>query len=701
VKSPTPPKEAPRSQLTEEQVEQMQALLRDKRDAESTDPPEVLDQRVVENLALQYAAMNDALAMGRASKADREKLVQDSIQTAERITILRGVAAILRGRGYQVALAGPPANAFNVIGEDGQFLAAAAQGGAVRYAPGLAEDVQARITGDLADARQIVKDIILDEVKVGGPRISEKMMLSVWRRARAHVADAEVKPAPTSDALHPSPPAPAPVPAPTPTPTPNPESTYEDARSAIRALGLPAKKYAYFVRRAEEAIASGKGWAPVVARARRVADKLAGTPRAKKSPAPKPEARPTARPPAVDTTIDSFNGEPAWRAERLRPRANGFVLAVYPEGKDTDAAVASVDVVHGDIDEIRWLDDRLPQNDRDAITERLERALWDAYADDTEDEDDDAEPRPSPLQELIDLMDRRSSALGARPANTANLSRKDGYGPIAEALRDLARPTGPSADELQQWLESEDLMSAGEVVGRARGAESVVVRQLMREVWDGVFEVLTLEEVSGRPGAMVVPDEAIFHEDDHDFVLQRVRQGERVILRRLRVRVGDRDEETGVATIEEPTDRLTRGAEVHRAERTERFYVDLYGKLGSFHDDLERAPRTLQDVRTLLYWAAVMLDAPLCQGNVKARAAAAFTQAKAYHDTARRQLLEGRTVDAVRRMQEAMRRISAAAAEIARSCAEGQIDINVTPPNLPVSPEDKAAINGGDVETRP
>ena len=242
---------------------------------------------------------------------------------------------------------------------------------------------------------------------------------------------------------------------------------------------------------------------------------------------------------------------------------------------------------------------------------------------------------------------------------------------------------------------------AGEAVGRARGAESVVVRQLMREVWDGVFEVLTLEEVSGRPGAMVVPDEAIFHEDDHDFVLQRLRQGERVILRRLRVRVGDRDEDTGVTTIEEPTDRLTRGAEVHRAERTERFYVDLYGKLGSFHDDLERAPRTLQDVRTLLYWAAVMLDAPLCQGNVKARAAAAFTQAKAYHDTARRQLLEGRTVDAVRRMQEAMRRISTAAAEIARSCAEGQIEIGVTPPHLPVRPEDKAEIEGTQPETRP
>ena len=97
----------------------------------------------------------------------------------------------------------------------------------------------------------------------------------------------------------------------------------------------------------------------------------------------------------------------------------------------------------------------------------------------------------------------------------------------------------------------------------------------------------------------------------------------------------------------------------------------------------------------MLYWSAVMLDAPLCQGGVKARAAAAFAQAKAYHDTARQTLLEGRSVDAVRRLHEAMRRISSAAAELARSCAEGQIDLGTTP-DLPVRPEDQATIEGRD-----
>ena len=473
---------------------------------------------------------------------------------------------------------------------------------------------------------------------------------------------------------------------------------YEDARSALKELGLPPKKYAHFARRAEEAIGDGKAWAPVVARARRVADKLSGANKTAARPTgKKPVAPAIARRPVLDVTIESFNAEPAWRVQRLRPRANGFVLAVYPEGRDVDAAVASIDVIDGEVDEIRWLDDRLPQSDRDKITDRLERAL-----DEAEEVDEDDAQRPSPLQELIDLMDRRSSALGARATHTANLKRDDGYLHIAEALRDLARPTGPDADDLQRWLEAEGFMSAGEAVGRARGAESLPVRQIMREIWNGVFEVLTLEQVAGRPGAMRVPEEAIFRDDDAVvFVLQRVGKGERAILRRIRVRADDPDRETGDVTIEDPSDRLTVADQVHRAERPESRLVDLYGKLGAFHDDLERAPRTLQDVRTLLYWAAVMLDAPLCQGDVKARAAAAFTQAKAYHDTARSRLLEGRSVDAVRRMQEAMRRISAAAAEIARSCAEGQIDIGVTPPHLPVRPEDRAEVEGTPVEARP
>ena len=141
-------------------------------------------------------------------------------------------------------------------------------------------------------------------------------------------------------------------------PAASPASAFDDARSALKALPLPPKKYAYFVRRADEAIEAGKAWAPIVARARRVAEKLGGSSKpAQKPPTRQPKQQAPTRPPAVDTAIDSFNREAGWRAEKLRARSNGYVLAIYPEGKDADAAVASVDVLHGDVDETRWLDD--------------------------------------------------------------------------------------------------------------------------------------------------------------------------------------------------------------------------------------------------------------------------------------------------------------------------------------------------------
>ena len=475
---------------------------------------------------------------------------------------------------------------------------------------------------------------------------------------------------------------------------PTEDAPFEEARSALKALGLPPKKYAYYLRRAEEAIGDGKAYAPIVARARRAAEKLSGVTNPATPAARPPKDPPDAGVPAIDVTLDTFNTQPGWRAQQVRSRANGFVLAVFPEGRDMDAAAASVDVIDGEIDEVRWLDERVTQSVRDLITGRLERALWAAYQDGEAGDGDEDTPRPSPLQDLIDLMERRGRALGARAVNTADLGRKDGYANIASALRDLARPTGPTAEDLQRWLEAAELMSAGEIVGRARGAGATSVRQLMRDLWAAVFEVLTREQVAGRPGALRASAEAIFHDDDGDFVLQRVHQGDREVVRRVRVRVGELDEDTDEVQVEDPTERLASGATLHRAERPEQFFIDLYGKLGAFHDDLERAPRTLQDVRTLLYWAAVMLDAPLCQGEVKARAAVAFTQAKAFYDTARRALIEGRSVDAVRRMHEALARISSAAAEIARICAEGQIEITVTPPHLPVLPADKVAING-------
>ncbi|MFY0531650.1 hypothetical protein [Nannocystis pusilla] len=361
------------------------------------------------------------------------------------------------------------------------------------------------------------------------------------------------------------------------------------------------------------------------------------------------------------------------------------------------------------VDDVRWLDKRVAPADQEALVERIDRALWAAYeAEDQAEEDagaeggDDDKPKaPSPLQDLIDLMERRSLALGARPETSKDLGRTDGYQEIARALHELSGPSGIGAEDLQNWLESNHLMNAGEVVSRSR-TEAVPVQRLMRDLWDSILEAFEVAEVDEVGGTFRIPETAIHDIGNHDTLLERVQEGDGYSLRRIRVERGDEDDDDdGTVSVDDPTDRLTAGALVHLRGRSERTLAELYGKVRAFHHNLTNAPKILQDVRVLLYWSAAMLDAPLCQGEVKSRATAAFEQARAYYDTARRQLAEGRTVDAVRRMHEALRRISAAAAEIARSCGEGQIDIDVTPPHLPVRPEDKAAIEGGQVEARP
>src|SRR5690606_28001737 len=80
----------------------------------------------------------------------------------------------------------------------------------------------------------------------------------------------------------------------------------------------------------------------------------------------------------------------------------------------------------------------------------------------------------------------------------------------------------------------------------------------------------------------------------------------------------------------------------------------------------------------------------------------AFEEARAYYDAARRQLAEGLAVEAVRRLHAAMRRIGKAAAELAQSCAEGQLPIAGAEPALEVTPEDAAAVGSPNAPaTRP
>lgn len=97
-------------------------------------------------------------------------------------------------------------------------------------------------------------------------------------------------------------------------------------------------------------------------------------------------------------------------------------------------------------------------------------------------------------------------------------------------------------------------------------------------------------------------------------------------------------------------------------------------------------------MRALLYWTTLLVEGPRCQGATRHAAMEALAQARRYYDLARTRLVEGRSVDAVTRMQDALRRVSTAAALVGESCGEGQIDL--VPARVDVREDDKQVLEG-------
>jgi hypothetical protein len=386
----------------------------------------------------------------------------------------------------------------------------------------------------------------------------------------------------------------------------------------------------------------------------------------------------------IDAVLDHFNRTPGPRLAVQRQRANGAVFVVHPEGTTPDRALASIDVLAEQIDEIRWLDHTLRVPQQEAILGRMEQAL-DAAADEPED------GRPSPLEALITMMRNRGlMQLGVDVEASPKLDRTDGYRPLAEALRDLAEPSGITPIELQAYLERSDLMAVAEVVGRALGADPPPLRALMSALWDALDEDLPLVKLR-QPGPTIrIPEDCLF--EDHGPTALLLVVGDRRRLRRVKVRVLERPEDSDQVLVEDTTDSLEPGDAIHHHTRSIDVLFELHAKLHEFEATLTRAPQALEDVRRLLYWSAAMIDAPRCQGDLKAATHKSFQLARSYYEIARKRLIEGRTGDAVRQMHEALRRISSAAAELAMNCAEGQLTITPSSPPNTVRPEDAAAI---------
>ncbi|MBL8975021.1 MAG: hypothetical protein JNK56_30765 [Myxococcales bacterium] len=399
----------------------------------------------------------------------------------------------------------------------------------------------------------------------------------------------------------------------------------------------------------------------------------------------------------IDAVLDAFNRVPGPRLALQRTRANGAVFVVHAEGATRDRSMASIDVLAEQIEEVRWIDASIRSPQQEEILARMDQAL-EAAAEAPEG------GRPSPLNELIAMMRNRGLVqLGVDVDATSKLDRTDGYRPLAEALRDLAEPSGITPAELQDYLERAGLMAAAEVAGRAVGPDPPPLRTLMQTLWAELDEAMPLWKVPQSGPKLRVPEECLFEDSGHTIVLIAGARPQ-MTLQRARVRVLERPEDSAMVLVEDTTDSIAAGDALHRGgdalfrvvlgKRPVEFLFEVNRKVREFEATLARAPQALEDVRRLLFWSAAMIDAPRCQGELKAATQRSFQLARSYYETARKRLIEGRPGDAVRQMHEALRRISSSAAELAMNCAEGQLAITPPSPLELVRPGDAAAFSG-------
>lgn len=379
--------------------------------------------------------------------------------------------------------------------------------------------------------------------------------------------------------------------------------------------------------------------------------------------------------------LDAFNAGSHWRLAR-RQGTTTDTLIVFDEREDENTPVAVFVVVGFDIDQEQWTRSVGPAAEGE-IRGRLERALW--VASDTETAS--KEPR-SPLEDLISHMRSRGEKLGASSAST-----------LAEAREALAEP--PSPGILIQWLRSVDLERTAESVeelfsreGDAASSLYSVESKIVR-VWDSVSDELTILSATENGHELWVPDAAVHGPAETgldalvlEYSFDTGRHGPSVRRRPVRLvqMVTDDDAEGGSRwLLQDKAGQIA--SRLYADDRTPEFYEELHRRLHLLEDDLTRSPRILSDVRELLYWSAALIDATRCQAETKRAAHAFFQSAFSRYTQACKDLARGSKLDQAAPIQQELRELSEAAAGLALSCGEGQLELSdarIMPERLPV-----------------
>src|SRR5690606_31056166 len=139
------------------------------------------DQSLLDSFVMRMTAMQDALAMGGASKADRRRQWDEVMKKILAFVALRAQAIVLGGRGYDARLLGNLDTAGLAIVRDGRPLALVDQRGLWLF-PGLAEATVDALFADVDAARAHIEELMSKHMD---RESLDKTALAVWRAARA------------------------------------------------------------------------------------------------------------------------------------------------------------------------------------------------------------------------------------------------------------------------------------------------------------------------------------------------------------------------------------------------------------------------------------------------------------------------------------------------------------------------------------
>lgn len=441
--------------------------------------------------------------------------------------------------------------------------------------------------------------------------------------------------------------------------TPSPVAAIEAAQAQVRDLVLPPNRRNAYLARVAKAAEHGDNSKRILSQATKESRLFMADRAAQRRPGPGWD----------EALIHAFEREPGWRLNVV-PRGQGHTLAIYPEGRALEDAVASIDVREHAIGDVRWLTGDLAPAQEDELLGRLQRALQVARAAAT------GEPPPSPLQGRIDEVLRLSVELGI---NSDVLSGTP-QGAMARALRELDDPRPGAPAELISWLQANRFGPVASLIEDWHDGDGPAdMPSLSRALWKEVGDSVDVTPVHAHRSGWQTNCGALFSSRDEArwVLVRRMRPRGEYELNKLNVLVrktGGDSEWSDTCEFEDAAGVLRDGDMLclvdgeHGPQDT----IELHRRIAEFIRELERTPKRLQDVRRLLFWTAAMIDTPRCQGAHRAAATRAFERANDYYDTARRSLARGDSVVALERVHEALRRISQAAASIAQACAEGQ-----------------------------